>query len=256
MIRKLLRPARYLLRLDDLCPAMPAERWQRYFSLIDELGIKPILAVVAANHDTEIEGAAPDPEFWRKMRALETSGAAIALHGYHHLALGRGRSMIPLHPRSEFAGIPSGQQRSWIADGLRILRGHGLDPKIWIAPQHGFDLDTLRALEAESIRFVSDGFARIPFTRGGVTWIPQQLWGPVEKGAGLWTICMHPTTAGDVEFDRLRAFMRGHREQFTSFDWVAEECHAEELPLGERMYEKLALWRFCARRWRGNRRQG
>jgi len=251
MSGSLLSPARYLLRLDDLCPAMPAARWARYFSMIDELGVKPMLAVVPANQDAELEGSAPDPGFWRKMQALESAGATIALHGYRHLTLGKGPSMVPLHPRSEFAGIPADRQRSWIAEGLRILRGHGLDPKLWIAPKHGFDQGTLRALKAEGIDFVSDGFARMPFLRGGVTWIPQQLWGPVEKRQGLWTICMHPSTSGDEEFDHLVAFLRGHLGQFTSFDWVAKECPAGDLPLGERIFERVALWRYRARRWRG-----
>jgi len=248
----LLRPARYLLRLDDLCPAMPAERWQRYFSLVDELGIKPILAVVPANRDPEIEGSSPDPGFWQKMQALEFAGATIAQHGYHHLALAQGRSLMPLNSRSEFAGVPADRQRGWIGEGLRILRKHGLNPKIWIAPKHGFDQDTLRALKAAGIQFLSDGFARMPFKRGGITWIPQQLWRPVEKREGLWTICMHPSTAGEAEFGRLHAFLRGHIDQFTSFEGVAEECRAEELPVVERIYERLALWRFRARRLRGS----
>ena len=69
--------------------------------------------------------------------------------------------------------------------GSKTLRTYGLNPKLWVAPRHGFDRNTLRALQQEGIGYLSDGFARIPFRRGGITWIPQQLWEPVRKSSGL-----------------------------------------------------------------------
>jgi predicted deacetylase len=175
------KPAQYLLRLDDLCLTASRPRWQRFLELIEEFGIKPILAVVPDNRDADLELAPADAEFWARMRALEAAGATIGLHGYRHLSNGRGRSLVALHRATEFAGVAEETQREWIRAGLEILRGQGLDPRIWVAPRHGFDAHTLRALRAEGVGVLSDGFARVPFVRGGVTWIPQQLWGPVEK---------------------------------------------------------------------------
>ncbi len=151
--------------------------------------------MVPDNQDHDLQLSPPDPEFWDRMRALEAGGATIALHGFQHLCKSKGRSLVPLHRHSEFAGVDEETQRQWIHAGLEILRGHGLNPRIWVAPRHGFDASTLRALSQEGIKLLSDGFARVPFTRGGLTWIPQQLWEPVVKPAGLWTICVHSNTA-------------------------------------------------------------
>jgi hypothetical protein len=181
---------------------------------------------------------------------LEAAGAAIALHGYRHLCHSKGRSLVPLHTHSEFAGVDADHQRHWIASGLQILRDHGLNPRLWVAPRHGFDRNTLRALHTEGIRLLSDGFARIPFTRGGMTWIPQQLWAPVEKPGGLWTICVHPNTARDSLVDHLRDFLRHHAAQFTSVDRVMEELKPAKLGKAERLYEALALWKIRASRAR------
>ena len=168
-------PAQYLLRIDDLCPTVSAQRWRQFQSLIEEFGLQPILAVVPDNQDPELEVSPPDPVFWDSMRTLHAAGAAIGLHGYHHLCESRCRSLVGLARTSEFAGVPAETQREWIHEGLRILRGQGLNPKIWVAPRHGFDRRTLDALCAEGITLLSDGFARVPFRRGGLTWIPQQL---------------------------------------------------------------------------------
>ncbi|MGP8175540.1 MAG: DUF2334 domain-containing protein [Terracidiphilus sp.] len=249
------RPAQYLLRFDDLCPTVSRARWQRFLPLIEEFDIRPILAVVPDNMDLKLEQSRPDPEFWDRMRALEAAGATIALHGFHHLCNSEGKSLVPLHRHSEFAGVPEEIQREWIQEGLNILRGHGLNPRIWVAPRHGFDRNTLRALRKEGIRLLSDGFARVPFKRGGITWIPQQLWAPVDKSNGLWTICVHSNTAGGSLVEQLRAFLAQHAGQFTSVDRVLAELKPVKLGLTERIYEAFALWRARASRLRKRRRR-
>ena len=237
------KPAQYILRCDDLCPTALKPRWQRLLSLIEEFKVQPILAIVPDNRDPDLELSPPDPEFWERMRDLESAGACIGLHGYRHLSNSRGRSPLALHRMSEFAGVPMETQRQWIHAGMEILRGHGLNPRIWVAPRHGFDVQTLRALRLGGINVLSDGFARVPFNRGGVTWIPQQLWEPVEKPNGLWTICVHPNTAEDSLVVRLRAFLRDHAAQFTSVERVLTELRPATLSPAERLLEALALWR-------------
>ena len=235
------RPAQYLLRFDDLCPTFSRKGWERFRKVVEEYKLKPILAIIPDNRDHEFTVQSPDPEFWAAMRDLQKSGATIALHGYKHLCESESSGILGLHRKSEFAGVPESTQREWIQEGLKILRGHKLDPKLWVAPRHGFDLATLRALKAEGIAYLSDGFARLPFTRGGLTWIPQQIWAPVEKDAGLWTICIHSNNAGDWLVERLRTFLDKHAAEFTSFDKIAKEYQPGPLNTKERMYAAYAL---------------
>ena len=291
----LCNPAQYLLRCDDLCPTVSARRWKPLAALISEFGLRPILALVPENRDPELEPSPADPRFWDQMREMEAAGAAIALHGYRHLCASRGRSLVGLARRSEFAGVDEATQRQWICRGLKILRAHGLHPRLWVAPRHGSDRSTLRALKAEGIELVSDGLAREPFVRYGALWIPQQLWAPrarttavpelLHPGAtiakwlfpqekatshdrriwahepwnrskGLWTICIHPNTAGDEEVEALRLFVRDHAAQFTSVDRVLAEFPRRPIGAGERVYEALALGRIRIQRWRTRLRAG
>jgi predicted deacetylase len=239
-------PAQYLLRFDDLCPTVSRARWQRFLPLIEEFGIQPVLAVIPNNQDYHLQVSPPDPDFWAQMKALEASGATIGLHGYTHVCHSDGRCLLALHRRTEFAGAPENVQRQWIRTGLEILHAHELNPRIWVAPRHGFDLNTLRALRKEGISVLSDGFARVPFTRGGLTWIPQQLWAPVVKPKGLWTICIHANTAHRLQVSQLRDFLKLHAAQFTSVDRVLAEFPPARLGGLEWLFATLAQWRVQA----------
>jgi len=213
---------RYLLRLDDACPTWDAVRWERVLALADECGIRPILGVLPDNRDPDLVRGAADADFWPRMRELAAQGATIALHGYRHLAAYKGGGLLPLHVWTEFAGAPLATQQAWITQGLHLLRAQGLAPELWIAPCHGQDRNTLRALRASGITALSDGLASVPYRRGGIVWVPQQLWTPMEKGSGLWTILLHPNTATDQEIEALGNFLRAHREEFLSFPFALE----------------------------------
>ena len=223
---------------------MLSDRRERFLSLLERYEIAPILAVVPDNQDSELKLRLPDPEFWSRMRAREAAGATIAMHGYRHLCTSRGRSLVHLHNETEFTGVSESQQREWIHRGLEILRGQDLNPRLFVAPRHGFDRNTLRALACEGLGVLSDGFAIRPFTRHKVLWIPQQLWEPAEKSTGLWTICIHTNTATTALEDKLETFLRSNARQFTTFNKVIAENIPDDLHWSERIAESIAYRRI------------
>jgi predicted deacetylase len=236
--------AHYLLRIDDLCPTMSKERFERFLVIINRHKICPILAVIPDNRDPELTIDDPDPEFWSRMRNLAAAGATIAMQGYRHLCDSPGPSLLGLHSHSEFAGIAEETQREWIHSGLEILRENGLFPRLFVAPRHGFDSATLRALAEEGLGFLSDGFATRPFTRSEVVWIPQQLSEPVKKSHGLWTICLHTNTAPREAEEKLDLFLHEHAAKFTSFDHIIAEKAPPELRWSERIRNAVSIRRM------------
>ena len=219
---------------------MRRERLERYLSLVARYGVRPILAVIPDNQDQGLNLEAHDPGFWDRVRSLEAAGATIAMHGYRHLCASQGKSLLGLHDRTEFAGVEESQQRTWIRYGLSILREKGLCPRLFVAPRHGFDRSTLRALSREGLGILSDGFARRPFTRFDIIWIPQQLWEPVKKSSGLWTICIHTNTASESLEQRLEKFLDANAKHFTCFDSVIADRQPADLHWTERMGELTA----------------
>lgn len=246
-------PAQYLLRFDDLCPTFSVSRWKRFVPLLDEFHIQPILAIVPDNRDPELMVSEPDVEFWERMRRLEQNGATIALHGWQHLCVNTGISLLPLHARTEFAGQEEETQFEWIRNGLEVLRDQDLLPRLWVAPRHGLDGATLRALKRAGVDCLSDGLTRVPFTRGGVTWVPQQLWEPEECSRGLWTICIHSNSASDTSVEQLQSFLRSHASQFTSFERVLREHQPGPLGVWEGICAGLRMRRILARERRRSR---
>jgi hypothetical protein len=236
--------AQYLLRFDDLCPTMDGARWQRFVPMLRRFGIRPILAVVPDNQDPDLRYRPPDAGFWDEMCAMQAEGATIGLHGYQHVCEAEGRGLVPVHRRTEFAGAPRECQREWIRAGLTILKEHGLEARIWVAPRHGIDRRTLWVLREEGIGLISDGFARRPFRRGGITWIPQQLWGPVEKSRGLWTICIHANAAPDDAVRELEAFVTRFAGQFTCVERVLAEWAIAERSVTDRMFHQRMMMRI------------
>ena len=231
---------------------MLREPLERYLSLVARYGIRPILAVIPDNQDPALNLESHDPAFWDRVKSLEAAGATIAMHGYRHQCTSQGKSLLGLHTTTEFAGIEESQQRIWIRCGLSILRDQGLCPRLFVAPRHGFDRSTLRALALEGLGILSDGFAQRPFTHHDVIWIPQQLWEPVKKSSGLWTICIHTNTAPESSAQKLERFLEQNFRSFTSFDEVIVDRQPGDLRWTERIGEKMANLRV---RYSGGARQ-
>ena len=236
--------AQYLLRFDDLCPTMDRGRWERFAGLVERFEIEPILAVVPENCDSQLVRNAAFEGFWDEMRAMQSAGGTIGLHGWRHLCEARGRSLIPLHAVTEFAGVEREMQREWIRAGIARLRAEQLEPRVWVAPRHGFDQMTLEVLREEGIEVLSDGFAQRPFRRSGMKWIPQQLWSPLEKRSGLWTICVHTNSAGNEEFAALEDFLVQFASRFTSLEQVLEEWTIEERSWRDRVFHTRVMGRI------------
>jgi hypothetical protein len=228
---------------------MDRGRWMRYAPMVEKYGIRPILSVVPANRDPHLDVAPEDGSFWEAMRSAQSAGATIGMHGYRHLCLAQGRGYLPLHRKTEFAGVGRKLQREWISAGVAILRKERLDPRVWVAPRHGLDRVTLETLKEFGIDVVSDGFAEQPFRLGGATWIPQQLWGPEVQQRGLWTICVHANSATDGQVLEMERFLMRWSGQFTSVDRVLEEWPVRDRSFADGWFHVRMMTKARLRRW-------
>ena len=217
--------AKYIIRIDDACPTMDRSKWDELERIFDTLGIKPIVAVVPNNQDSELFVDPPDKFFWDKVRGWQAKGWTIAMHGYQHVfhPIERDRLILPFHDRSEFAGLSLPEQAEKIRAALSIFEQEGIQPKVWIAPAHCFDSITLDALLQEtSIRVISDGLAVKQFYDQGFMWLPQQLWELAPRKLGLWTICLHPNSMSLSLIDAFgkQVTNQFYAERITSFDEI------------------------------------
>jgi hypothetical protein len=237
--------AEYLVRLDDACSTQDRRKWDSVEAILRRHGVRPIVAIVPANADAALIRGPTDAEFWQRAHAWKDSGWMIAMHGYSHSLRPSRGGLVPVSSRSEFVGLPEGEQKRRIREGIQLLEDHGIIPQAWAAPAHGLDRSTVEALRTESnIRTISDSFVRRPVRRLGFVWIPQQLWHPRVMGSGLWTICLHPNEMDPTGIESLDTFISGHRRFFP--DPVDAASRAVPYGLVDMLFETafLALLRI------------
>jgi len=214
--------ARYLFRMDDITPTMNWRKFWRVLSVFERRRITPLLGLVPDNRDTRLDEGPAHPDFWTIMSALASRGSIeVAQHGYQHILKSRPGAGIlntrfDLRDWTEFAGDPYEDQVRRIRLGQSILERHGLTAKFWIAPNHSFDQNTLKALDASGFTAVSDGIALFPYRQDNLIFIPQQFWRPRRMPCGVVTVCLHANSISNADVRRLEG-MLDKLVTFTSF---------------------------------------
>jgi len=128
------------------------------------------------------------------------------MHGYQHKFhhVDRNKLLFPFYDRSEFGGLDLDSQIAKLDASFKIFKHNKVEPSLWVAPAHSFDITTIKALKkVVPFRIISDGISMSPFTRDDFYFIPQQLWKPVFKKYGVWTICLHPDTMSYEDIESL-----------------------------------------------------
>jgi len=213
--------AKYLIRLDDACPTMDIEKWNLIEQCLDKHNLKPLVAVIPDCKDESLHFNEPVKDFWQIVKRWKSKGWTIGMHGYQHVYVelkDKKKSLVPIHNRTEFAGLPYEVQKEKIEKAWKIFLSQGIKPDVWVAPAHTFDLNTLKALEkVTEIRIVSDCFAFYPFKYNHFFFVPQQLWKFIRFPFGVWTICLHPNTMSKDDFNKLELWLQSSREHFVNF---------------------------------------
>ncbi|MBQ9677029.1 MAG: DUF2334 domain-containing protein [Prevotella sp.] len=215
---------KYLIRLDDACPYMDGDKWQRMEDILDKYGVKPLVGIIPANADPKTMIEPEDPEFWEKAHRWVDKGWEMALHGFDHVCVTNNGGINPVHRRSEFAGLTYEEQARKIGNGYEVLKGHGIEPSYFFAPSHTFDEVTIKAIKDHTpLRKISDLIATKPYKRDEFTIVPCQMGKLREMPiSGYWCACYHPNIMKDEEFVALEGFLKEHQQDFLSFEELPE----------------------------------
>lgn len=204
-----------ILRLDDAAERMDVDKWQSIEKMLDKYNIKPLVGVIPDCKDPMMSNYGFDPDFWIKVHKWEEKGWIIAMHGYTHVYDSKDGGINPVNNKSEFSGHSLDEQRKRIKKAYLIFKMHKLSPKVFFAPSHTFDLNTLKALEMETdIRIISDTIARDVYSAYGFTMLPQQSGRVRCLPFRTVTFCYHPNTMSDEDFESLERYLQKKKEKF------------------------------------------
>ena len=240
--------ARFLVRIDDICPTMNWAVWDQVESLLQRYSVKPIVAVVPDNRDPKLMVDSPRTDFWVRVRDWRARGWTIAVHGYQHAYVTQNAGILGLNDFSEFAGLSYDDQKRKIEAALGILAKEDLHPEAWIAPGHAFDATTIKVLVENGIRIISDGFYFRPIQKLGATWIPQQLWSFRRLPAGLWTVCLHLNSFSQAQVSRLDRDLARFRSSLVSIHDVLDRYDPRPENRVDALFSHVWLWNLRRRR--------
>ena len=203
----------YIMRLDDASQHMDLNKWLKMEILLDKYNIKPIYGIIPVNKDPELLKYEKVEDFWELMNRWKEKKWVPAMHGYTHVFETSEGGINPVNNRSEYAGVSLLRQREKIRKGYSVLKDNGIIPKIFFAPAHTFDANTLEALKKESnIRIISDTIAN------DIYFIPQQSGRCRKLPFKVTTFCYHPNIMSEVDFINLEIFLKKYCNLFKSVD--------------------------------------
>lgn len=206
-----------VIRMEDICPTMDREKFEIFRKFFEENGIKPLLCVVPDNKDPKLVKARVDLDFWAYMRRLKSDGYTIAMYGTHHLASGKGVGLISGTSATEYAGLTYESQLKKLREGKHLLSKYGLDTEIFVAPNHSYDRNTLRACKKLGLNYISDGLSRKPYVLEGVKHIPISPAWKMHRH-GLLTMCINPSTENLDGRETIFEFLRDNLYHVISFE--------------------------------------
>lgn len=238
----------YILRLDDASEYMDVKKWMQIEQLLDKYQVKPLVGVIPDNKDPDmINVYSKNENFWQTVHRWEDKGWTIAMHGYSHVFETNEGGINPVNLRSEFAGVSLERQKGKIRSGCDIMSNHGFAPKVFFAPAHTFDRNTLIALKEESdIRIISDTIANDIYYEDGFYFIPQQSGHVRNLPFSVVTFCYHPNYMKIHDFDILEPFLKRNRRFFCGISEIRYSTRNKSL------FDKLLNMLYFGRRIRKN----
>ena len=200
----------------------------------------PDILPVGNNIDSIDNNNSRTSTFFSRMRELEAGGYTIAQHGTTHIYDTDSSGLLHINSFSEYAGLEYEVQLEKLQRGRDILVSNGLNPKLFMAPGHTFDSNTLRALRELGFNAVTDGLTAAPYIREGLLHVPCRLTG-YDRVKGIDTICLHPNMMEDEDFAELESFIGSHKEDFISYDYDSLIKLAHNYSLADRITEARTI---------------
>lgn len=207
------------IRLDDFTPDMNFTNFIKIRQILEKADIKPLIGVVPYSKDDTLRIEKPHENFDDILGALQQKGWTIALHGYNHLYTTRSKGIFPINNFSEYAGVDYDKQLVMIREGKLQLEHWGVEPKLFMAPGHTFDKNTLKALKACSIYKITDGFGNKPYIRDEITFYPisKKRSECISDIEGYSTYVLHTNTMTDKDIDAFEKMINENREHFIDY---------------------------------------
>lgn len=238
------------VRMDDITPDMDWKSFDAFVEMFKKYGIKPLLGIVPCNRDLKLAIDPPDPDFYKKMTALQQEGYCLAMHGCYHVYKTKKGGCFPLNPQSEFAGRTEKEQRQLLQTGKEYLEKNGIFTGIFMAPGHTLDKTTVKLLKELGFAYITDGYGQAPYKRWGMTWFPISFLQRflLSDRAGTATLVIHANHSSVQELKEYDRLFAQYRDNFIPYSALLEMEAKEQRFIARGAEYSLALGKQWAAR--------
>lgn len=182
-----------LIRMDDIAEHMNWEFMDRCELLFDKFNIKPLLGVIPENKDPEFLKYQKNSDFWNRVKSWKEKGWEISMHGHEHLygQETKKNDFFNYGGGSEFYGLDYQTQLNKIKLGIEKFTKKNIVVRSFFAPNHTYDLNTLKALKECNIKIVIDGYGLFPYYKFDLLFIPQLFYKEIVLPFGIQSTQIH-----------------------------------------------------------------
>ena len=182
-----------LIRMDDIAENMNWEFMDRCELLFDKFNIKPLLGVIPENKDPEFLKYPKNSDFWNRVNTWKEKGWEISMHGYEHLyeKETKKNDIFNYGGGSEFYGLDYQKQLTKIKLGIEKFAKKNITVRSFFAPNHTYDLNTLKALKECNIKIIIDGYGLFPYYKFDLLFIPQLFYKEIILPFGIQSTQIH-----------------------------------------------------------------
>ena len=211
----------FLIRLDDIAENMDWNMMNKATNLFDKFNIKPVLGVIPNNKDPKLlaypEGG---KNFWDQVRDWKKKGWKIAMHGNNHLYDKNCPKIdyLGLGGPSEFCGHSLENQYEKLKKGLEKFNKENINIKVFFAPNHTFDNNTILALKKCGITEIIDGYGLNPYEEEGMKFIPQLFYKLYVVPFGIQTFQIHLNYFKEKDFKDFEAFIEKNSNKIITYE--------------------------------------
>jgi len=211
-----------LIRIDDVTENMNWNLMNKCELLFDELNIKPLLGVVPFNKDPELLSHPVNLNFWEQVRKWKRKGWEISMHGFSHLyeQQTKKKDYFKYGGNSEFYGLNYDIQLSKIEDGIKKFREEGIEIRSFFAPNHTYDLNTMKALSKSGIKIIIDGYGLFPFFKHNLFFIPQLFYKERMLPFGIQSTQIHLNYWDENDYIIFKNFVLKNKNKIITTDKI------------------------------------
>lgn len=245
-----------VIRIDDVCPQMEGDWFERIMALLEEYNVTGLLGVIPECQDPMLNVGEFREKFWDDIHRYQKMGWCIAMHGYTHKYDTKALGLVVTEKtkESEFAGHTFEEQLERLKKGKCLLQEKNIHTDIFFAPSHNYDKNTIRALRELGFHYMSDGRSRYAYRRMGIKFIPNSREKQASKG--IHTLVLHPCMTKERCYNNLKNRLEcGGAQEILPFQTLLEDddpCNRSHWLVSQLLEEKIYVF-FQRARCMGSR---